>query len=630
MSKAEQTNSEPEEHQYEAEVSRLLGIVTNALYSEREIFLRELISNAADSCDRLRYQAIAKPALLAGDSDFKLSIQADKKSKTLTIEDNGIGMNRSELVRNLGTIARSGTSAFVDRLSGDAKKDMNLIGQFGVGFYASFMVSDQVQVFSRKAGEQKGWCWISKGKGTYSIQPSDDAPARGVRIVLKLKGDAHEFLEAGRLQHIVRSWSDHIQIPVLVGDGKTEPKQANNAGALWTKPKSELTDEQYQEFYRSICFATDTPWKVIHSKTEGMLEYTALLFVPTSRPFDLFDQARKAKLRLYVNRIFITDDLEGLIPGWLRFLRGIVDSSDLPLNISREMLQKSPTLDKIRKSLVGRILSELTKAAEDDATSYEGFWAQFGMVLKEGLYESHGDQEKLLKLCRFKSTNGEGWRSLADYVADMREGQKHIYYLSADTVEAARQSPQLEIFRKKKIEVLFFTDPIDEFWSKMVDGYEGKSFTSLTRGELDLEGIAAGDDADSDTAEERLDNNQSEALTAKMKAILGDKVSEVRVSTRLADSAVCIVAGEQAQDLRMQRLMRGQREFAGLPSSAPVLEINPAHALIRNLASQEQPDPDICELLFEQATIQEGDVPANPGDFARKLSAVMARALALD
>ncbi|MFQ5957812.1 MAG: molecular chaperone HtpG, partial [Alphaproteobacteria bacterium] len=538
----------PERRAFEAEVGKLLDIVANSLYSEREIFLRELISNASDACDRLRYAALTTPELTAGDADLRVTIAADRKAGTITLADNGIGMNHDDLVADLGTIARSGTTAFLARLSGDEAKDVALIGQFGVGFYSAFMVADEVTVESRKAGEDAGWRWRSDGKGAFTVAPAKAEVPRGTRITLHLRKDAKEFLEPARLRHIIKTYSDHIALPIVLADqGKEET--VNTASALWTRPKSEITPEQYAEFYHHAGHLFDAPWLTIHNRVEGKLEYTNLLFVPSVKPFDLFHPDRKGHLKLYVKRVFITDDCDELIPGYLRFLRGVVDSEDMPLNISREMLQNNPVVAKIRAGLVKRVLGELKKKADKAPDDYAKFWDAFGAVLKEGIYEDPGNREGLIELARFRTTGGEGLKSLADYVAAMKEGQEAIYYISGESPEAVGRSPQLEAFRARGVEVLLLTDPVDEFWVPAVGAYEEKPFQSVTRGGVDL-GSIAGEEKDKDdaagekenaTPDDDIGESDIDRLVASFKLTLKDAVKDVRVSARLTDSPVCLV-----------------------------------------------------------------------------------------
>ncbi len=628
QSKQDQT-SKSEKHQYEAEVSKLLHIVAHSLYSEREIFLRELIANASDACSQLRYTAIEQPDILT-DSNFKVVVRSNSSDNTITIEDNGIGMNKEALINNLGTIARSGTSMFLEQLSGDNKNDINAIGQFGVGFYSAFMVSDEVHVFSKQAGESQGWQWSSFGGGEYTITPSKETPEHGVKILLKLKDDAGEFSKADRLKNIVKKWSNHIQIPVFVGDEQQELIQANEANALWLTPKKDITQTQYNEFYHSISFGISPPLMTIHFKAEGVLQYAALLFIPGEAPFDLFTEERKSKLSLHVNRVFITSDIDALLPAWLRFVRGVVDTEDLPLNVSREILQKAPQLSKMQTGIVKRILSEIEKFSKD-TEEYETFWQCFGAVLKEGLYERYDNSEMLLSLCRFKSSNNAGWRSLDQYIDNMKDGQEQIFYVSADTEDAARLSPQLEMFHKKGIEVLLMTDPIDEFWNKAVTQYRDKTLTSITQNDIDIDNIKPSDDADDDDNDEQtqLPDDKATKLTTAMQAILGASISNVRVSKRLANSPVCLVAAEGGQDLRLQRILSSQSNDAtqSYMYKAPVLEINPSHALIKKLADMDKPDEAICHLLFQQANIQEGNKPESPTEFAKHINILISQAL---
>lgn len=522
---------------FQTEVGRLLDIVAHSLYSHKEIFLRELISNASDACDRLRYQAITDPHLIEGDPDFRIRLLVDKEARRLSIEDNGIGMNRQDLIDTLGTIARSGTQSFLGQLTGDAKKDLALIGQFGVGFYSAFMVADRVEVLTRRAGDADAWLWSSDGKGSFTITKAERAE-RGTTVTLHLSVDEGEFLEAHRLRKIVKTYSDHIGFPVLLGEGDAGEK-INSASTLWTLPKKEISADAYKEFYHHVAHAFDDPWLIIHAVAEGIVSYTCLLFVPSEMPFDLFDPERKGRVRLYVNRVFITDDCEGLLPPYLRFLRGVVDSADLPLNISRETFQHDPRLAKIRAGLVKRVLDELGKKAGEAAGEYESFWANFGAVLKEGLYEDYDNREKLLGLARFRSTAGDGWISLDAYVERMKPGQDAIFTISGEAAALAA-SPQLEGFRAKGVEVLLLTDPIDEFWLPAVRSFKDKPFKSAAGADADLGRIAAGE-----AAEERQESAppaELDRLVALLKAVLGDSIKDVKVSQRLTDSPVCLVA----------------------------------------------------------------------------------------
>jgi molecular chaperone HtpG len=615
-----------ERHGFQAEVGRLLDIVAHSLYSDRSVFLRELVSNASDACDRLRYLALTRPELASEDAQYRVVITPDAAAKTLTIADNGIGMNHDDLVANLGTIARSGTAAFLKEATGDAAKDLSLIGQFGVGFYAAFMAAEKVEVFSRRAGETQGWRWVSDGKGDFAVAAADDV-ARGTKIVLHLREDAAEFLETLRLKSIIVRYSDHIALPILLrADGKED--RLNEAAALWMRPKAEITERQYAEFYRHVSHGFDEPRLTIHWRAEGKIDYTALLFVPKSRPFDLFHPERKHGVKLYVRRVFITDDCADLLPGYLRFLRGLVDSEDLPLSISREMLQHNPLVAKIRAALVKRALSELTKLIDKEPESYADFWKDFGPVLKEGLYEDQEQRETLLKLARFRSTQGEGLVSLADYVGRMKPGQEAIYYLSGESVEAAARSPQLEGFAARGVEVLLLCDPVDEFWIPNVGAYDAKPFKSVTRGGADLDKIALPEEKQK-TVEPQPAG--TDALIALLRLALKDVVKDVRSSARLDTSAVCLVADEGDMDMHLERLLKQHRQ---LDSAAKrVLEVNPRHPLIAGLAkrlSQNGSSEEVTEaawLLLDQARIVQGEPVADTAAFARRLDATLLKAL---
>jgi molecular chaperone HtpG len=615
-----------ETRSFQAEVSRLLEIVAHSLYSEKEIFLRELISNASDSCDRLRYAALTEPALTDGDTDYRVVLTPDKSARTLTVADNGVGMNHEELIENLGTIARSGTAAFVNELSGDARKDMSLIGQFGVGFYSAFMVAEKVEVLSRKAGESAGWRWVSDGKGEFTIEPLPEA-TRGAKIIVHLREGEDEYLDPARLRRIVNTYSDHIGLPIVLNaTGKEEA--INTASALWTRPRSEITAEQYKEFYHHVGHSFDDPWLTLHNKAEGVLEYTSLLFVPSTKPFDLFDPERKSRVKLYVRRVFITDEGTGLLPPYLRFLRGIVDSEDLPLNVSREMLQSNPMATRIRQQLTRRVLSELAKKASEAADEYEKFWDNFGAVLKEGLYEDREHRDELLGLARFRSTARDGLVSLDEYLAAMRPGQDAIYTINGDNLELIKRSPQLEGFRARGVDVLLMTDPIDEFWVSAIGTYKEKPFKSATRGGVDLDRITP--------AEEREENEPEPpaklaSLIAIFKLALGDAVKDVRSSERLTDSAVCLVADEGDMDMHLERLLKQHRQLD--TASKRILELNPRHKLIERLAATvgdvgaSDQLSEFAWLLLDQARIVEGEQLPDPPAFARRLASLLERGL---
>lgn len=613
---------------FEAEVSRLLHMMVHSVYSDREIFLRELISNASDACDKLRYEGLTNNDLLKDAGEFAIDIRLDKESKTLTISDNGIGMNRDDLISHLGTIARSGTSAFMDNISGDEKKDVNLIGQFGVGFYSVFMVADKVEVLSRKAGDEKAYLWSSDGIGEYTISDTEKVGA-GTSIVIHIKDEADEFLEVYRLKNIIKTYSDHVTIPITL-ISKTEEKDAeeeeqservNDGTALWTRSKSDITDEQYKEFYHHVAHAYDEPGMTIHYRAEGKIEYTVMLFIPSQQPMDLFDPARKTKVKLYVKRVFITDDCEDILPGYLRFMRGVVDSEDLPLNISREMLQNNPVMTSISNAVTKRILSELEKKAKKDVEGYNQFWDAFGPVVKEGIYEDFARRDQILKMSRFYSTASEDLTSLDDYVSRMNEGQETIYYITADTLEAAKRSAQLEGFKAKGIEVIFFTDAVDEFWLQMVPEFDGKKLASVTRGSSDLD-----DKKDDDKEEEK--SPELEALISVIKENLGEAVKDVRKSNRLTDSAVCLVADDNDMDMHMERILKMHNKLDGA-ASARVMEINAENDLIKALSKAATKKgsvdalKDASQVLLDQAKIMEGDLPDDPVAFAGRLSKMM-------
>ncbi len=623
---------------FQAEVGKLLDIVAHSLYSHKEIFLRELISNASDACDKLRYESLTNADLAGGDTDFAIAITSDKKAKTLTISDNGIGMSRDDLAETLGTIARSGTQAFMDQITAaKEKKDksgVDLIGQFGVGFYSAFMVSDTVEVVTRQAGSEKAYKWVSDGRGEFTIEEAT-RDERGTDVILHIKKDEKEFFEPERIEKIVKTYSDHIDIPINLNPIKKddEVRTLNSASALWTREKRDITEEQYKEFYHHVAHAFDDPWMTLHNRVEGTMAYTNLLFVPTSAPFDLFSPERKASVKLYVKKVFITDDCEDLLPAYLRFVKGIVDSEDLPLNISREMLQDNPALAKIRKAVVKRIFTELGKKAEKAPDEYATFWDAFGPVLKEGLYEDFENREKLFELARFKSTQGEGLVSLKDYTERMKEGQDAIFYITGENAEQIALSPQLEGFKAKGVEVLLLSDPVDEFWVTSAGLYADKPFKSATRGGADLDKVAkdAKDDKKEDKKADKKPSN-IDPLVAAFKVTLGDKVKDVIASERLTDSAVCLVAGEGDMDIHLERLLKQHKQ---LEQSTPrVLEINPDHILIKNLnkiaTKSDGVDAgieDAAWLLLDQARIVEGEKVADPVAFAKRLASVMERGL---
>nr|WP_294521297.1 molecular chaperone HtpG [uncultured Rhodopila sp.] len=599
-----------EQHSFGAEVGRLLDLVVHSLYSEREIFLRELVANAADAVDRRRFEALTD-SNLAPPPEAKIRIVPDKEASTLTISDDGIGMTRQELIDNLGTIARSGTRAFAQNLASSKPEDRpSLIGQFGVGFYSAFMVADRVEVTSRKAGSEEAFVWASEGAGEFTLGHAERETA-GTDIVLHIKSDATEYLEPIRLETVIRKWADHITLPITVAqDGKDQP--ANEGTALWRKSKSDVTEQSYKEFYRHLGHYFDDPWATLHWRAEGTLEYFCLLFIPGMKPFDVVDNDRDAHVRLHVRRMFITDKAE-LLPHWLRFVSGVVDTEDLPLNVSREMLQTTPVLARIRKALISRILSELktrTKEAED----YNKFWENFGAILKEGIWEDNEHRAELAPLLRFKSSTQEGWTSLPDYVSRLQEGQDTIYYLSGDQAEALKTSPQLEGFRAKGIEVLLMSDSIDSFWPERLDSFEGKKLRSVTQAAEDL---SKGEDLP-----------DVSPLLLAIKGALGDQVADVRATARLTDSAVVLASDGKGPDLAMQRLMR--RAGRAMMPSKPVLEVNPRHKLIEALSAKLENTELIAEAaatLLDLAQVQEGDLPADATAFARRVTTLLAGSL---
>lgn len=628
MTKTDTTGAS-ETHAFEADVSKLLQMMVHSVYSDRDVFLRELISNAADACEKLRYEGIAKPSLLGDDPQPRIGITLDPDQGRLTIEDNGIGMTAADMSETLGTIARSGTKAFMDRLAADAGKEgSNLIGQFGVGFYSAFMVAREVEVFSRRAGKDAAARWSSDGVGTYSIAPAElaDAPARGTRVVLHLLDDAKSYAERHTVERIIKAQSGHVPVPItLFEKPDSEGTSIADGAALWLKPRSEISEEDYADFYRSVAGQYDSPARTIHYRAEGRHEYSVLIFIPESKPFDLFDPDRKGHIKLYVRRVFITDEAQ-ILPRYLRFVKGLVDSGDLPLNMSREMIQDSPVLAAIQKGVTGRVLSELQKLADSDADAYLKVWETFGPVLKEGLYEDFERRQALFTLARFKSTtSGDVWRSLKDYVADIKDNQTAIYYATGSDLDRLATSPQLEGFRARGIEVLLLPDQVDNFWTTMGTDYEGKPFKSVTQGVADLSLIPLADGEEKPAPAESV---AVHGFLAFAKQALGDTVSDVRASERLTTSAVCLVAPESGMDRQLEKLLASAGQ---LPQAAlPVLEINTGHALIQKLAATDDGDAlkaDLAHLLFDQARIADGEQPKNAQAFSERLDRLMTRAI---
>jgi molecular chaperone HtpG len=615
------TDTAPVSQPFQAEVAELLHLMVHSVYSETDIFLRELISNASDACDKLRYEAIAAPDLIADAEAPKILIAPDKKADTLSVIDSGIGMNRQELIDNLGTIARSGTRSFLSRLT-EAKDGAGLIGQFGVGFYSAFMVADRIIVTSRRAGADQVWTWSSSGGSGFEIAPASEDDARrimrGTEIVLHLKPDAKKYLETYEIERVVGAYSDNIQFPILLKSEDGEPRQINSASALWQRPKSELTPEDYKQAYKSIAGAFDEPAMTLHYRAEGRYSYAVLLFAPSAKPFDLFEPSRKGKVKLYVRRVFITDDAD-LLPAYLRFIRGVVDSEDLPLNISREMLQNNPQLAQIRKAVTSRVITELEQLGEKEPENFAKIWDAFGPVIKEGLYEDYERREKLLALSRFTTTAGEK-RSLKQYIADLKPNQTEVYFLAGDSIERLKSNPKLEQAAARGIEVLLLTDPVDAFWTSAPLDFDGKPLKSLSQGDIDFGLIPRIDDSKDETT---ADTDEAGTI-AVIKAALGDRVADVRASQRLTSSASCLVAGSHGPDRELERLLARQNRGAG---TRPILEINMRHPLVAAIAGTPDAATDLSFLLLEQAQILDGELPDDPAAFANRLNQLVLRGM---
>jgi len=625
-------NAETKTQSFEADVSRLLHLMVHSVYSDRDIFVRELVSNAADACEKLRYEAIAKPELIEGGGPFVIQIAVDPEAKTLAFVDNGVGMSRAELVAALGTIASSGTRAFLDRLAAEdvGKEAANLIGQFGIGFYSAFMVADQVVVETRRAGAGEAWRWSSDGQGAYTIAPLplDKAPLRGARVILHLNEASHEYLEPQRLERVVREHSGAVAVPIdLIDKPAAEPRRVADGAAIWAKPKSEVKPDEYTEFYRGLAGQFDEPALTLHWRAEGRYEYSALAFIPGSRPFDLFDPARKGRNRLYVRRVLITQDAD-VLPGWLRFVRLVVDSADLPLNVSRELIQQSQVFAAVRKGVTNRVVQELAKLAESDAEKFAKVWENFGAVIKEGLYEDPERRDALYKIARFATTRRpEGGRTLADYVGSLRENQTAIYYLTGDDAKRLAASPQLEGFRARDVEVLLLGDPVDAFWVSTAAGYEGKPFKSITQGAVDIKAIPLkeGAPAPAETSAEVA------TLIAFLKQTLEAEIAEARASDRLTDSVACLVAPEFAPDRQLERILAAHGRLS--ERAKPTLEVNAGHPLTRALARRFASGADraliadAAWLILDQARLAEGEVPSDAPAFAARLSRLLEKAL---
>jgi molecular chaperone HtpG len=614
------TTTVPESQPFQAEVAELLNLMVHSVYSETDIFLRELISNASDACDKLRYEAISAPDLIADGAPPRIRIAPDKKANTLSVVDSGIGMDRQELIDNLGTIARSGTKSFISRLT-EAKDGANLIGQFGVGFYAAFMVAERIVVTSRRAGSDQVFVWSSSGGSGFEIAPASDEDAqrvtRGTEIVLHLKKEAAKYLETYEIERIVRAYSDNIQFPIELVPEEGEPRQINSASALWQRPRSELTPEDYKQAYQQVAGAFDEPAMTLHYRAEGRQSYAVMLFAPSTKPFDLFDQARKGKVKLYVRRVFIADDAD-VLPAYLRFIRGVIDSEDLPLNISREMLQNNPQLTQIRKAVTGRVISELESLGDKEPEAFAKIWDAFGPVIKEGIWEDFERREKLLGLSRFTTTKGEK-RTLKQYVDDLRPNQTDIYYLTGESVERLKSNPKLESATARGIEVLLLTDPVDAFWTSAPLDFGGKPLKSLSQGDIDFALIPLLEEK----AEDKAESGADEATTiALIKDALGERVSDVRASQRLTSSASCLVAGGGAHDRMLERLLAMQNKA---PTTKPILEINMRHPLVAALAGDKDVAEDLSFLLLEQAQILDGELPEDPAAFANRLNQLVLR-----
>ncbi len=642
-----QPSEQAKKQDFSADVSRLLEIVAHALYTNHDVFLRELISNSADACDRLRYDAIAKPELTKDNPEFRICAYKDTTNRSLTVVDNGIGMNKEELGENLGTIAKSGTAALMEQMKAANANDdkLNLIGQFGVGFYASYMVAHSIEVVSRKSGSDDIWLWESDGKSGFTIREANEQESarldgqRGTAITLQIKDEACEFLLDEKIITTIKEYSDHISVPIYLGPPSEVAKDkdaspVNDASALWMKQKSEITTQEYNDFYKHTSGGFDEPVMTSHWKAEGAIEFTSLLYVPMMRPWDLFDPSRKHSVKLYVKRVFITDDIDTLMYPWLRFVQGVIDSEDLPLNISRETLQYNPTIEKIKKAVARKVLGDLDKLSRDDEAGFSAFWGQFGSALKEGLYDAQEHRAALLKVCRFYSThdNGDKFTSLEEYVERMKDGQDEIYYISGESTQTIKNSPQLEGFKSRGIEVLFFTDTIDDFWLQTVQDYKEKPFKSITKGDIDLDKFEPSsgpkDTSDSDIKPDEQDNEATSKLLTTLQDLLKDDVNNVRKSGRLTDSPVCLVASDEGVDMNMERVLKIHQKYQS--DTKPVLEINTNHALIKKMAKSCDNGGDITDaayLLLDQAKIIQGSPVDDLSAFTRRMSDFMSKAI---
>jgi len=614
---------------FQAEVKQLLDLMIHSLYSNKEIFLRELISNASDAIDKLRFEALSNDTLYENDTDFKIRVSYDKEARTITVADNGIGMTRAEVIEQIGTIAKSGTHEFFQSLTGDQQKDASLIGQFGVGFYSAFVVADRVTLTTRRASHspEEGATWESDGQGEYTLE-TVDKPARGTEVTLHLREGEDELLSGSRLRAIIRKYSDHIMLPIVMKsedkDKQDEDEVVNRASALWTRPKSEITEEEYNEFYKHIAHDFSDPLAYAHSRMEGNYEYTLLLYIPSRAPFDLWNRERHHGVKLYVRRVFIMDDAEKLMPGYLRFVRGVIDSNDLPLNVSRELLQQNRIIDTIRSNAVKKVLNLLSDLATNNKEKYATFWQEFGRALKEGLLEDHPNHDTLTRLLRFASTNSASETqdvSFEDYVARMKEGQDKIYYITADSYAAAKNSPLLEIFKKKGIEVLLFSDAVDLLLEPELTEFNGTQFQSVSRGEIDLTKL----EDEQEKEEHQKTEGELKDLLERLKQVLGEKVKDVRASTRLTTSPACLVVGEYDIDPNLKRLLKSAGQE--IPGDKPILEINPQHPIIVKLrdGQDEKRFTDWAYILFDQSILSAGEKLDNPVDFVNRLNELLAQ-----
>lgn len=614
-----------EKNKFDAEIGKVLQLMIHSIYTNKEIFMRELISNSSDACDRLRYLSQTDSNLIANDSEFKIYIKINKDAKTISIRDNGVGMNKQDLKENLGTIAKSGTQNFLSSLSGDSKKDNMLIGQFGVGFYSAFMVADQITVTSKKAGEDKIYVWNSDGNGEYTVSDIDSDFPRGTEVLLHIKDSEESFLDHFRLKHIVKNYSDHIAVPIYFTDDDGVANKVNSSSALWMRSKSDIEPEQYKEFYKNVSFSPDDPWVIMHNKNEGVVEFTNLLFIPSTKTFDLFHPDRRCRVKLYIKRVFITDENIDIVPQYLRFLRGVIDSEDLPLNISRETLQHNSTIEKIKNSVTKRVLTELKKKKDENLDEYLGFWNNFGGVLKEGLCEVTSDHEKLLEVCVFRSALHDKMISFDEYLENCQGEDKTIYYLSGEDADKLKTSPQIEGFLSKGIEVLLFTDTVDDFWVNVNGRYKDSQIKSVTRADINLD--ETNEVKNNETKKDGLvenDDFSNEKLISYFKQSLGSLVKDVKISRKLTSSPACLAVGEGAMDIRMERFLIEQKQLSAAASK--ILEVNPNHKIVKKIVSQidsqdyQEENNKLVHLLFDQACVIEGQPVEDAGAFAKRLN----------